>query len=199
MACGVPRLLTAPVVISKINALNRPDLTAKRDELTRDLPPASAETDALITARIQQHATARRDPAAGLAAFRTHCASCHRIGNEGKVVGPQLDGAGNRGLDRLCEDILDPHRAVDPNFRMHIITMKDGTVHAGLVRRSDNASLTLVNAAGEEATLARSAIATDSTSNLSLMPATFAQSIPEADFHNLVAWLASLTAPPAEK
>jgi putative membrane-bound dehydrogenase-like protein len=199
MACGIPRLLTAPVVISKINALNRPDLTGKREDLTRDLPPASAETDALIQARIQQHANARRDPTAGLAAFRTHCASCHRIGNEGKVVGPQLDGAGNRGLDRLCEDILDPHRAVDPNFRMHIITMKDGTVHAGLVRRSDNASLTLVNAAGEEATLARSAIATDSTSNLSLMPATFAQSIPEADFHNLVAWLASLTAPPAEK
>jgi putative heme-binding domain-containing protein len=199
MACGIPRLLTAPVVISKINALQRPDLTGKREELTRDLPPASAATDALIQTRIQQHASARRDPAAGLTAFRTHCASCHRIGNEGKVVGPQLDGAGNRGIDRLCEDILDPHRAVDPNFRMHIITMKDGTVHAGLIRSSDKDSLTLVNAAGEEATLARSAMQNDNVTNLSLMPATFAQSIPETDFHHLLAWLASLTAPPAEK
>jgi len=191
MECGVPRLLTQPVVTQKIAALNNQALNEKRDALIKDLPPASAETDALIKTRIAQHATAPKDAAAGLVVFKTHCAICHKVGGEGNVVGPQLEGAGQRGIERLCEDILDPHRAVDPMFRMHLVTQKDGTVHAGLVRRDDADSLVLVNAAGQEITVAKDTIAKDELAPISLMPATFGLSIPEADFHHLLAWLAS--------
>jgi putative membrane-bound dehydrogenase-like protein len=191
MECGVPVLLTQPVVAQKIAALGRKDLMDKKDALTKDLPPANAATDALIKARIQQHAAAKKDAAAGLTVYKTHCAICHKIGNEGNVVGPQLDGAGARGLERLCEDILDPHRAVDPMFRMHLVTQKDGTVHAGLIRRDDAGSLVLVNATGQEVTVAKDTIAKDDLAPVSLMPATFGLSIPEPDFHNLLAWLAA--------
>lgn len=191
MECGVPRLLTQPVVTQKIAALNNKALSDKRDALIKDLPPASAETDALIKDRIAQHATAPKDAAAGLVVFKTHCAICHKVGSEGNVVGPQLEGAGQRGIERLCEDILDPHRAVDPMFRMHLVTQKDGTVHAGLVHRDDAGSLVLVNAAGQEITVAKDTIAKDELAPVSLMPATFGLSIPEADFHHLLAWLAS--------
>ena len=191
MECGVPRLLTQPIVAQKIAALNRKDLTDRREAFIKDLPPASAETEVLIKARIQQHAAAKKDSVAGLLVYKTHCAICHKVGGEGNVVGPQLDGAGQRGIERLCEDILDPHRAVDPNFRMHIVTQKDGTVHAGLIRRDDAASLVLVNATGQEINVARSTIAKDELSPVSLMPATFGPSIPEVDFHHLLAWLAS--------
>ncbi len=191
MECGVPVLLTQPVVAQKIAALDRKDLKDRRDALIKDLPPASAETDALIKARIAQHAAAKKDAAAGLAVFKTHCAICHKVGNEGNVVGPQLEGAGQRGIERLCEDILDPHRAVDPMFRMHLVTQKDGTVQAGLIRRDDAGSLVLVNATGQEVTIAKSTIAKDELAPVSLMPATFGLSIPEADFHNLLAWLAA--------
>jgi putative membrane-bound dehydrogenase-like protein len=192
MECGVPVLLTQPVVAQKIAALGRKDLKDKRDALIKDLPPASAEADALIKTRIQQHAAAKKDVAAGLVVFKTHCAICHKIGNEGNVVGPQLEGAGQRGIERLCEDILDPHRAVDPMFRMHLVTQKDGTVHAGLIRRDDAGSLVLVNATGQEITVAKDTIAKDELAPVSLMPATFGLSIPEADFHNLLAWLAAM-------
>jgi putative heme-binding domain-containing protein len=129
--------------------------------------------------------------AAGQALFKVHCAVCHRMGGEGNVVGPQLDGVGNRGVERLCEDILDPHRAVDPNFRMHVVTKKDGGVLAGLVRRDEKDGLTLVDAAGQETTVARDQVAKDETAVLSLMPATFGASLTEAEFHALVAWLAT--------
>ncbi|HWB05023.1 MAG TPA: PVC-type heme-binding CxxCH protein [Verrucomicrobiales bacterium] len=191
MECGVPRLLTQPVVAQKIAALNNKALKDRAASLTKDLPPASAETDALIAARIKNHRGAAKDLKAGHNAYLTHCAVCHRIGNEGNVVGPQLDGAGNRGIDRLCEDLLDPNRAVDPMFRMHIVTLKDGTIQAGLIRRDDAASLVLVNATGQEITVLKSSVARDELSPLSLMPATFGVAIPEADFHNLLAWLAS--------
>jgi putative heme-binding domain-containing protein len=76
-------------------------------------------------------------------------------------------------------------------FRMHIVTLKDGTIQAGLIRRDDAASLVLVNATGQEITVLKSSVARDELSPLSLMPATFGVAIPEADFHNLLAWLAS--------
>ena len=189
MECGVPRLLTQPVVAQKIKALGRKDLMDSMDSLTKNLPPASVETDALIKARVQRHASAGKDTVAGLVVFKTHCAVCHKVGAEGNVVGPQLDGVGQRGIERLCEDILDPHRAVDPMFRMHLVTQKDGTVHAGLVRRDDASSLVLVSAAGQETTLAKDTIAKDELAPVSLMPATFGASIPEADFHHLLHWL----------
>ncbi|HEX2751256.1 MAG TPA: hypothetical protein VHM91_24815, partial [Verrucomicrobiales bacterium] len=191
MECGVPRLLTQPVVAQKVAALNNKQLHERAAALTKDLPPVSAETDALIAARIKSHGSAAWDLNAGHTAFLTHCAICHRTGNEGNLVGPQLDGAGARGIDRLCEDLLDPNRAVDPMFRMHIVTLEDGTVQAGLIRRDDAASLVLVNATGQESTLSKAAISKDELSPFSLMPATFGVSIPEADFHNLLAWLAS--------
>ena len=37
---------------------------------------------------------------------------------KGAKVGPQLDGIGTRGLDRLMEDILDPNRNVDQTLRI---------------------------------------------------------------------------------
>lgn len=191
MECGVPRLLLQPVVAQKIAALKSTKLSERAAALTKDLPPESRETEALITARIQHHAAAAKDAETGHKVFITQCAICHKTGTEGNVVGPQLDGAGNRGIERLCEDILDPHRAVDPMFRMHIVTMKDGTIQAGLIRRDDAASLVLVNATGQETTLPKSSISKDDVSPLSLMPATFGLSIPEADFHHLLAWLES--------
>ena len=50
-----------------------------------------------------------------------------------------------------------------------------------------------MNAAGQETVIAKSSIAKDELAPVSLMPATFGLSIPEADFHHLVAWLAGQT------
>ena len=191
MDCGVPVLLTQPVVAQKLAALNNAVLSERAAAMTKGLPPANEETAALIAARIRNHAGAAKDLAAGQALFKVHCAVCHRMGGEGNVVGPQLDGVGNRGVERLCEDILDPHRAVDPNFRMHVVTKKDGGVLAGLVRRDEKNGLTLVDAAGQETTVARDQVAKDEAAVLSLMPATFGASLTEAEFHALVAWLAT--------
>jgi putative heme-binding domain-containing protein len=80
---------------------------------------------------------------------------------------------------------------VDPMFRMHIVTQKDGAVQAGLIRRDDAGSLVLVNATGQEITVAKDTITKDELAPVSLMPATFGAAIPEADFHHLLAWLAT--------
>lgn len=174
-----------------------------RDRLAVFLPPAPppppssvtpeqrAEADRLILARATAYRSGKPDEKKGQAVFTTHCAVCHAIGGKGALVGPQLDGIGNRGVDRLMEDILDPGRNVDSHFRLHVITRQDGTVLAGLERGELGQVLIVVDAAGQEQRLPKSDIKTNEETAFSLMPAAFGASIPEADFQDMLAWLLS--------
>ena len=172
-----------------------------RDRLAVFLPPAPppppstvtpeqrAEADRLILARATAYRSGKPDKTRGQAVFTTHCAVCHAIGGKGALVGPQLDGIGNRGVDRLMEDILDPGRNVDSHFRLHVITRQDGSVLAGLERGELGQVLIVVDAAGQEQRLPKSDIKTNEETAFSLMPAAFGASIPEADFQDMLAWL----------
>ncbi len=152
-------------------------------------PEQQAAVDQLIAARLAAFGAARPDKSRGAAVFATHCAVCHAIAGTGALTGPQLDGIGNRGAARLAEDILDPGRNVDAHFRLHVITRQDGSVLAGLERGEAGQVLMVVDAAGQEHRVPKAEIKTNEETALSLMPAAYGQSIPEADFHDLIAWL----------
>src|SRR5205085_4021722 len=104
----------------------------------------------LIDARRAQYQPGPEDAQKGEAIFVQNCGVCHKIGNIGNMVGPQLDGIGNRGLERLLEDVLDPNRNVDRAFRTHVIVLKDGDVVSGLPRREEGELLILADSLGKE-------------------------------------------------
>jgi putative heme-binding domain-containing protein len=156
-------------------------------------PPVSleerAKLDALIRARAIEFAKARRDPVRGAAVFAEHCAGCHRLNGNGGLIGPQLDGIGARGGERLCEDILDPNRNVDSHFLLHTFKLRDGSTLGGFVRGEAGAVLLIADPNGQEQRVAKADVAEDTVTPLSLMPAVFDQTIPEADLHDLLAYL----------
>ena len=172
-----------------------------RDRLAAFLPPPSpappsavtpeqqAQADRLIAERITAFNARKPDASKGAAVFAVHCAVCHAMGGKGALTGPQLDGIGNRGVARLMEDVLDPGRNVDSHFRLHVITRQDGNVLAGLERGEAGQVLIVVDAAGQEQRVPKSDIKTNVETAMSLMPGAFGASIPEPDFHDLMAWL----------
>ncbi len=174
---------------------------ALREKLAAYLPPRPAppplpvspeqrkQLDALIATRAMVFAKAKPDEAAGKTLFMTHCAVCHRIGGEGGLIGPQLDGIGARGVARLCEDILDPNRNVDAHFHLHTLTLKDGTTMSGFLKGEVGQVLILADAAGQEHRVSKNDLAKDETMPVSLMPPVFGQIIGEADFANLLEFL----------
>ncbi len=184
-----PRLLQSIGIKNRIQAAKPENWQERVAKLTMNLPPADETRDKLIAERRSAYNAAGGKVTDGQRVFQQSCAVCHRIGNEGALVGPQLEGIGNRGLERLLEDLLDPNRNVDSAFRSHIITLKDGEVMSGLPRREEGELLVVADSTGKEISLPRKNIESRKESELSLMPENLAEIIAPADFSNLMAYL----------
>jgi putative heme-binding domain-containing protein len=174
---------------------------ALREKLATYLPPRPAppplpvspeqrkQLDTLIAARAAAFAKSKPDLEVGANVFKMNCAACHQIKGEGGLIGPQLDGIGTRGPDRLCEDILDPNRNVDAHFHLHTLTLKDGTTFAGFLKAELGEVKLLVDATGKEHRLSKKDITKSEVTPMSLMPPTFGQTMDEETFCDLLGYL----------
>src|SRR5262249_13157402 len=132
-----PRVLQRVGVNSRLKSSKPNNWEARLKSLTAKLPPPDDARNKLIADRRAAYATARGRPEAGQLVFAKNCAACHSMDRVGGNIGPQLDGIGQRGLERLCEDVLDPNRNVDRAFRSTLFSLKDGDVVSGLFRREE--------------------------------------------------------------
>ena len=184
-----PRLLMLPAINSRLQALNVPKWKEQVAELTAGLPTDAEARDKLIAERKTSLDKNMANSARGAELFTKHCAACHQIAGKGNVVGPQLDGIGLRGRDRLLEDILDPNRNVDVAFRTTTMQLVDGRVVSGLFRREEGALLVLVDPQGKEFTVPKADVEEKKQTQLSLMPANVGETILPADFADLATYL----------
>jgi len=191
------RLLQEPRVAGPLGNAGVPGLAGRLESLLKGLPPADARTNDLINRRRAGYRLASLNDSreTGRKLFETHCAACHQIGGEGAKVGPQLDGIGGRGPDRLMEDILDPGRNVDQAFRVTNLALADGRVVSGLLLREEGAVLVMADAQGKEVRVPADQVEERSVVPLSPMPANFAEQVSEDDFYRLIGFLMSRTAP----
>lgn len=190
-----PRLLLRATIRERLTSVGLKEIDSRIEQLTADLPSVDEAFREVIAQRIQAHSRSHASAAEGAAVFAKHCAACHQLDGKGPLIGPQLDGIGNRGLERLVEDILDPNRNVDVAFRTTTIVTADGKIRTGLVRREEGETLVLVDNQGKEFSISTDDIEEKVPSRLSLMPENVIELIPEADFHDLLAFLLSKRGP----
>lgn len=186
-----PRVLLELNVSRRLQSHKLPNLDARVGQLTAGLPPADERIAQLIGERRAGFLAATPDPVHGAQVFKKVCAACHRLQNEGHKIGPELDGVGIRGLDRLLEDILDPSRNVDQAFRATLVTTVDGRVLSGLALRDEGNVLVLADAEGKEVRVPHDEIDERDVGNLSPMPNNAADLIPPDEFYDLLAYLLS--------
>ncbi|MCA9034945.1 MAG: c-type cytochrome [Planctomycetaceae bacterium] len=185
------RLLTRPTVSQRLLVANTV-LQDRIRNLTASLPDENAAIEKLIAKRRKDHASASASVAAGAEIFRKNCAVCHQVAGEGRKVGPNLDGIGNRGLDRVVEDVLAPNRNVDVAFRTSTVVTVDGRALTGLVRELEGDRLSITDSQGRETLLPVSEAEERIQSALSPMPANVAEILNDQQFHDLLAFLLSL-------
>ena len=184
-----PRVLQEKQVLDRLRAARIANLDKQIADLTRGLPPADKKLADLIKLRTTRFTAAKFDKDAGAKLFTKHCAACHKIGEAGGKVGPNLDGIGVRGLERLLEDTLDPNRNVDAAFRARVLNLADGTTKTGLMLRVDGEVLVMADELGKEFRVPTKEIEKNRETMLSPMPANFGETIPEAEFFQLIGYL----------
>jgi putative heme-binding domain-containing protein len=183
------RLLQERAVEVKLANSKLPSVKARVATLTKGLPAADQKIQELMKQRRNGFLTAKTDAALGAKVFEKSCATCHQLGGKGAKIGPQLDGIGIRGLDRLLEDILDPNRNVDQAFRLTTLDLRGGQVVFGLVLKEEGEVLVLADQKGQEVRVEKSKIEERRVTQQSPMPANLADDITEADFYHLMAFL----------
>jgi putative heme-binding domain-containing protein len=86
------------------------------------------------------------DAARGSAAFQQACTTCHRVGDAGSRVGPDLTGVGGRrNAAELERALLDPGADVAPANRTYRVVLKDGTAVTGRLLGHDTFTVQLLD------------------------------------------------------
>jgi len=86
---------------------------------------------------------AKASIANGKTIFQSTCASCHSLYGEGGTLGPHLDGSDRQNLYYLLENLIDPSAVLPQDYRMNVITLKDGRVLSGNVSAQTRHTLSI--------------------------------------------------------
>jgi putative heme-binding domain-containing protein len=99
------------------------------------------------------------------------CASCHKVGDKGVALGPDLSTIGKtRSRPDLLESLLQPSLRVEPQYAAYIVRTKDEKTVTGILVKRDEKQVVVRDAENKEHTFAAADVASVTPSRLSLMP-----------------------------
>ena len=175
-----------PVQQSRLN--NHPD--KRIAQKSRSLLTSGRSSTA--TERMQRYRGAleiKGDARQGEVIYRKSCASCHRRGDEGHHVGPDLATVIHHTPDKLLTNILDPNADIQPGYQVYNCLLESGEVLSGILTGETANSLTITAANGVVRTVGRDEIEELQNLGISLMPEGLHESLSVEDVADLLALL----------
>lgn len=132
------------------------------------------------------------DKSRGQTVFLRECQACHKLGDRGHAVGPNLALVRNRTPEQLLTHILDPNLEVQPAYLQYVVATTDGATYTGMVAADAGGSLTLRRDNAAEATILKDQIEEFSSTDKSLMPEGFERTISVTEMADLLAYLGEM-------
>ncbi len=194
----IPRADLSAFDVRQIRSFHDAALDRRLAEVWGELREPAADKRQLIArlkTRLTPDAIAHADKSAGRAVFALTCAVCHTLYGEGGKIGPDLTGSGRANLDYLLENIADPNAVVAADFRMTVLTLKDGRVLNGMIREKTARTLA-VQTMTEKITLERGDVQSLAELPLSIMPEGLMEALSETQSRDLIAYLMHPTQSP---
>ena len=120
-----------------ISASQRRRILASKNEAVVKLATELFGSDApsprgKVISQYKQALSLSPDINRGEVVFRRECLNCHRLGNEGYDVGPNLSTVRHRSAADVMANMLDPNREVSPNYLEYAVATVDGQVVTNL-------------------------------------------------------------------
>jgi putative membrane-bound dehydrogenase-like protein len=175
----------------QIRSFNDAALTQRLTEAWGELRESPGDKQKLIT-DLRQHLTAKSlagaDLSRGRAIYQNVCGVCHLMYGHGGAIGPDLTGSGRANLDYLLENIVDPSAVVSADYRLQVVTLKDGRILSGIIGSQSPKTLTLRLLTGEM-TIEKSNIVKQEVVPASMMPEALVQTLAPEQLLDLIAYL----------
>jgi quinoprotein glucose dehydrogenase len=122
------------------------------------------------------------------------CVRCHKIvgqGSEGGEVGPELTHVGStKPREYILESIIFPNKQIAQGFDSLLVTTKDGTSYAGVVK-ADTADEVILNSPEDGIVKLKKSNITSRERGLSAMPEGMVTLLSKHDLRDLVEFLSS--------
>jgi len=187
----IPRTDITAYHARQIRTLGDDAVTKQLAEIWGEMRESAEDKRQLIAALKTQlipDALAKADLGKGRLMFQAVCSACHVMYGSGGQIGPDLTGSGRANLDYLLENIVDPSGVVPADYRMTMLTLKDGRILGGVVAENTEHTLTL-RTLTESLTLERTEIVKQESSPLSMMPEGLLQAFQPDQVRDLIAYL----------
>ncbi|MES2709132.1 MAG: PVC-type heme-binding CxxCH protein [Verrucomicrobiota bacterium] len=165
------------------------DVARQANEVLDELNPMAKAKNEII-AKLAPEVEKPGNAETGKLIFTATCAVCHKFGDLGSDIGPNLTGMGSHGPSELLTAIVDPNREVDPSFLGWNIETKDGQFYAGIIARENAAAVSMKSLAGPQE-VKTADIKTRTNTGLSLMPEGFDGLGPEI-LRDIIAYMVSV-------
>ncbi len=129
------------------------------------------------------------DPHKGFEVFKNICAKCHRHGDTGETIAPNLTGFNVHPKSKILQKMLDPNRSVEGNYRQYTVTTKAGRVYNGLLASETKTAIEVVDAEAKRSVILREDIEEMIASNRTIMPEGFEKQLSKDDIVNVLEFL----------
>jgi putative heme-binding domain-containing protein len=121
-----------------------------------------------------------------------NCGKCHRLGDRGTPVGPDLSTIGKlRSPEDLLESLLSPSRRIEPKYAAYLALTEDGRSLTGLLVKRDEDAVVLRDGQGKEILLEAKSVQKLQPSSTSLMPDGQMASLTAQEAADLLEYLAT--------
>ena len=172
--------------LTSLQQVKNPEIQARLQKLITANAPADRSK---VLEEYQSALTHEHDPLRGRELFAKNCAQCHKIGDLGVDVAPNISDSRVKTQAQLLVDILDPNRAIDNNYFSYTLVDTAGTVATGIVSSETSSSVTMKQPEGKTITVLRSEIDQLKPNGVSLMPVGFEKQLTVAQMADVISFI----------
>jgi putative membrane-bound dehydrogenase-like protein len=123
------------------------------------------------TFSIQDMAAIEGNEVKGKNVFTSRCATCHKMGNEGNAIGPDVTGIGKKfGREELLDAIINPSAAIVFGYEPWLVNTKDGESMYGFLIAENKQTLVIKDINGKKHVVNVNKITSKQKQDKSLMP-----------------------------
>ena len=194
LASCLDALAAAKLLPAAVDATHRQQLLDHRSKAVRERAATlfavgnSADRQRIFD-EYRAAAATPGDAERGAQVFGKRCAVCHRVGETGHAVGPDLAALTDRSTEALLIALLDPNRAVEAKYVNYTAATTAGLTYTGLVAAETATSVTLVGQEAKQQVVLRSDLESLASSGKSLMPEGFDKDITPAEMADVITYV----------